>query len=303
MNINYHKPVLLDESVDYLITDPNGVYADITFGGGGHSREILNRLTNGKLIAFDQDTDAEKNAEAFRELPNFMFIRSNFAHVKNFLRLAEVPQIDGLLADLGVSSHQFDIPDRGFSFREDAMLDMRMNTQSDITASHILNTAEENELIKTFKLYGELHNAGRIVRTLVRERKKQSIKTTKQFNDILMPLAPKNREFKFLAKAYQALRIQVNNEMFVLEKLLESCADIIKKGGRIVFITYHSLEDRLVKNYIKTGKTNGDIDEDIFGNIQKPFSAVNKKVIVPQEREIETNNRARSAKLRIAERI
>ncbi len=303
MNTAYHIPVLLHDSVNALITDPAGVYVDATFGGGGHSREILSRLNGGKLLAFDQDGDAELNAAEFKLNPNFQFVRSNFAYIKNFLRLAEVLPVDGLLADLGVSSHQFDVPNRGFSFREDAPLDMRMNEKSDVTAARILNEAEEEELIHIFKTYGELQNASRVVRAIGSTRKTNPIRTTKQFNALLEPFAPRHKEFKYFAQAYQALRITVNKEMQVLEDLLKSCAEIVKPGGKIVFLTYHSLEDRLVKNYIKTGNLEGDLKQDIYGNVQKPFEADSNKAATPNEAELEQNNRARSAKLRTATRI
>lgn len=303
MNTAYHIPVLLHDSVNALITDPAGVYVDATFGGGGHSREILSRLNGGKLLAFDQDGDAELNAAEFKLNPNFQFVRSNFAYIKNFLRLAEVLPVDGLLADLGVSSHQFDVPNRGFSFREDAPLDMRMNEKSDVTAARILNEAEEEELIHIFKTYGELQNASRVVRAIGSTRKTNPIRTTKQFNALLEPFAPRHKEFKYFAQAYQALRITVNKEMQVLEDLLKSCAEIVKPGGKIVFLTYHSLEDRLVKNYIKTGNLEGDLKQDIYGNVQKPFEADSNKAATPNEAELEQNNRARSAKLRTATRL
>ncbi len=303
MNTAYHIPVLLHDSVNALITDPAGVYVDATFGGGGHSREILSRLNGGKLLAFDQDGDAELNAAEFKLNPNFQFVRSNFAYIKNFLRLAEVLPADGLLADLGVSSHQFDVPNRGFSFREDAPLDMRMNEKSDVTAARILNEAEEEELIHIFKTYGELQNASRVVRAIGSTRKTNPIRTTKQFNALLEPFAPRHKEFKYFAQAYQALRITVNKEMQVLEDLLKSCAEIVKPGGKIVFLTYHSLEDRLVKNYIKTGNLEGDLKQDIYGNVQKPFEADSNKAATPNEAELEQNNRARSAKLRTATRL
>ncbi len=302
-NYNYHTPVLLHPSVNRLITDPNGIYVDVTFGGGGHSAEILKKLDKGKLIAFDQDADAEKNAERFKDKPNFLFVKSNFSYIRNFLRLADIDQIDGLLADLGVSSHQFDIPERGFSFRKDAPLDMRMNTEHGQTAADILENYEAQDLFRIFKLYGELHNARKVANIIVKKRADEKIRTSKQLNDILMPLSPRNREFKYLAKAYQALRIEVNREMQTLEKLLMSCEKIVKKGGRIVFISYHSLEDRLVKNYIKSGNIEGKLKQDVFGNIEKPFQAVHKKVILPENEELEQNKRAGSAKLRIAERI
>ncbi len=303
MNTAYHIPVLLHDSVNALITDPAGVYVDATFGGGGHSREILSRLNGGKLLAFDQDGDAELNGAEFKSNPNFQFIRSNFAYIKNFLRLTEVLPVDGLLADLGVSSHQFDVPNRGFSFREDAPLDMRMNEKSDVTAARILNEAEEEELIHIFKTYGELQNASRVVRAIGSTRKTNPIRTTKQFNALLEPFAPRHKEFKYFAQAYQALRITVNKEMQVLEDLLKSCAEIVKPGGKIVFLTYHSLEDRLVKNYIKTGNLEGDLKQDIYGNVQKPFEADSNKAATPNEAELEQNNRARSAKLRTATRL
>ncbi len=303
MNTAYHIPVMLRESVDALITDPSGVYVDATFGGGGHSHEILRQLSKGKLLAFDQDSNAEKNAELFSEYSNFQFFKSNFAYVKNFLRFAEIGKADGLIADLGVSSHQFDTPERGFSFREEAELDMRMNENAQISAKLLLNTAEEQELERIFRDYGELDNVQRVVRAIGRERKKSEIRTTSQLNAILFPLAPRNKDYKFFAQAYQALRIAVNNEMQALHELLLSCSEIVKPGGRIVFITYHSLEDRPVKNFIKYGNIAGEPDSDIFGNVKVPFRSVGTKIITPSEAELAVNGRARSAKLRIAEKL
>lgn len=302
MNSDYHRPVLLQKAVDLLVQDENGIYADATFGGGGHSAEILSRLKGGKLIAFDQDEEAEQNAAALKNCSGFYFIRSNFTYIRNFLRLMKLQQIDGLTADLGVSSHQFDKAERGFSFRFKAKPDMRMNRKADKTAESILNTASVSELYRIFKNYGELKKAKYLAERIVAERQKQVISDTQKLNEMLMPLAPKHREYKFLAKVYQALRIEVNDETDALEKLLKSCADLIKPGGRIVFITYHSLEDRLVKNFIKTGRTDGKLIKDIYGKTEKPFEAVNRKPITPEQNETVSNNRARSAKLRAAEK-
>lgn len=301
-NNQYHIPVLLSQSVDGLITDVNGIYVDVTFGGGGHSAYLLGKLGDaGRLIAFDQDEDAKAN---LLDDSRFDFVPQNFAFVKNNLRLIRVREVDGLLADLGVSSHQFDVAARGFSFRFSGELDMRMSQEADLTAAKIVNEYEEGELRSLFKLYGELKNAFSVASRIVYKRRQGVVfGTTQDLVDQIRDLAPRGKENTFFAKVFQALRIEVNDEMGVLKELLNQCGQIVKQGGRISFITYHSIEDRMVKNYIKTGNVEGDLKKDFFGNVERPFKEVNRKPIVADEAEIERNNRARSAKLRIAEKI
>ncbi|MFN3404713.1 MAG: 16S rRNA (cytosine(1402)-N(4))-methyltransferase RsmH [Cytophagaceae bacterium] len=299
--MQYHVPVLLKESVDGLDIKPGGIYVDLTFGGGGHTREILTRMKGGHLYSFDQDPDAAKNAELIKE-SSFTFIEANFRHLKRFLKLHGVTQVDGILADLGISSHQIDAPERGFSTRYDAMLDMRMDKGSELTAAKVVNEYSEEQLHKIFGMYGEVKNAKTLAAAIRRERVKKEITTVNQLKDILTPLAPKFKENKYFAQVFQGLRIEVNQELKVLEELLLQSSDLIKKGGRLSVISYHSLEDRLVKNYINKGKFHGEVEKDIYGNFETPFVAVNKKPIVPSEEEIKLNNRARSAKLRIAEK-
>ncbi|MCK5823033.1 MAG: 16S rRNA (cytosine(1402)-N(4))-methyltransferase RsmH [Bacteroidales bacterium] len=296
----YHIPVLLKESIDGLKINPEGTYVDVTYGGGGHSREILKKLTTGRLIAFDQDKDALINVINDEHL---LFVNHNFRYLKNFLRYYNIGQVDGLLADLGVSSHHFDVAKRGFSYRYDGELDMRMNQKSSITAKHVLNVYHEKQLYLIFKLYGEIINTSKLVNVIVNYRKEKEIKTINQFKEVISSCMPKNKENKYLSKVFQALRIEVNGEVDSLKDLLLQSGDVIKKDGRLVVITYHSIEDRLVKNYIKKGKFEGEVEKDFYGNIQVPFKAVNKKVIIPNEGEIETNVRSRSAKLRIAQRV
>lgn len=296
----YHIPVLLNESIEGLNINPEGTYVDVTYGGGGHSKEILKKLTKGKLIAFDQDKDAVLNVINDQRL---LFVNHNFRYLKNFLRYYNIGQVDGLFADLGVSSHHFDVAGRGFSYRFDGELDMRMNQNSSITAKHVLNIYHEKQLYNIFKLYGEISNTLKLVNTIVNYRKTNEIKTINQFKEIISDCMPKNRENKYLSKVFQALRIEVNGEVDSLKDLLMQSGDVIKKDGRLVVITYHSIEDRLVKNYIKKGKFEGEVEKDFYGNFQVPFKAVNKKVIIPNENEIESNVRARSAKLRIAQRL
>ena len=296
----YHVPVMLHESLEGLAIRPSGVYVDVTFGGGGHSREILNRLDDdGKLYGFDQDADAEKNIPAD---PRFVFVRSNFRYLYNFMRYhGVVGEVDGLLADLGVSSHHFDDKDRGFSFRFDGALDMRMNTRAGQTAADIVNTYTEEQLADLFYLYGELKVARKLASVLVRSRETKKIETIADFLDVIKPFTGKDKEKKFLAQVFQALRIEVNDEMRALREMLQQTLQVLKPGGRLVVITYHSLEDRLVKNFLKTGNFEGKAEQDFFGNIRSPFRLVNNKVIVPSDEEIERNPRSRSAKLRIAE--
>ena len=296
----YHVPVLLRESVDGLSIKPGGVYVDVTFGGGGHSREILSRLGGeGHLYSFDQDGDAEKNIEPQK---NFTFVRSNFRYLKNWMRYYGVEAIDGLLADLGVSSHHFDDETRGFSFRFDAPLDMRMNKRGGDTAADLLNKCEEEELADMFYLYGELKNSRRIAAAMVKARKEKPFATTQDLIDATQPLFPKERGKKEMAKLFQALRIVVNREMSALKEMLEAATQLLKPGGRLSVITYHSLEDRIVKNMMKAGNAEGKTEQDFFGRIETPFKLVNNKVIVPDNGEQERNPRSRSAKLRIAEK-
>ncbi|MFT3754250.1 MAG: 16S rRNA (cytosine(1402)-N(4))-methyltransferase RsmH [Paludibacter sp.] len=295
----YHIPALLKETIDGLDIKPDGVYVDVTFGGGGHSREILARLgKNGKLLGFDQDEDAAKNA---LDDPRFIFVRSNFRYLKNFLRYHNIEKVDGILADLGVSSHHFDEAERGFSFRFDGALDMRMNTKSPLTAAVLLNTYSEEQLADVFYLYGELHNSRKIARTVVNARAKQPFDRIFPFIEVLKPFFGREKEKKDMARVFQALRIEVNKEMDVLKSLLNQSLEVLKPEGRLVVLTYHSLEDRLMKNFIRSGNFEGKQEKDFYGNVLAPLKAVNNKVIVADEDEVERNPRARSAKLRIAE--
>lgn len=299
--MTYHVPVLLMPSVDGLNINPDGTYVDVTFGGGGHSREILSRLSDkGRLLGFDQDEDAERN---ILDDKRFTFVRSNFRFLKNFLRYYDASPVDGILADLGVSWHHFDDSERGFSFRFDSSLDMRMNKQAELKASDVINDYEENKLADVFYLYGEFKESRRIASTIVKARQKSAIYTVQELLDIMRPLFPKVSEKKDMARLFQALRIEVNHEMEALQDMLLSTIDVLKPGGRLVVITYHSLEDRMVKNIMKTGNLNGDSGKDFFGNLKSPFKTINNKVIVPDKDEIERNPRSRSAKLRIAEKI
>ena len=294
----YHVPVLLNESIEALDINPDGIYVDVTFGGGGHSRAILEKLsTRGHLFSFDQDLDAMKNA--FQD-DTFTFVRSNFMYLKNFLKYYGVEKIDGLLADLGVSSHHFDDEERGFSFRFNAPLDMRMNKSTSVSAADVLNTYPESKLTNIFSLYGELSNAKKIAHTIVQKRNDNPIVDTNQLLDIVKPYFMREREKKDLAKLFQALRIEVNNEMLVLRKMLNQTAEVMNSNGKLVVITYHSLEDRIVKNFIKSGNCEGDIQKDFYGNIISPFKALNNKVITPSEIEMNANPRSRSAKMRVA---
>ena len=296
----YHIPVLLTQSVDGLITRPDGTYVDVTFGGGGHSREILRRLSpDGRLLSFDQDEDAERNIV---DDQRFTFVRSNFRYLRNFLRYHQVEEVDGILADLGVSSHHFDDSERGFSFRFDGALDMRMNKRAGMTAADIVNTYDEERLANVFYLFGELKNSRKLAAALAKARASQPITTIGQFLDVVKPLFGREREKKELAKVFQALRIEVNHEMDALKEMLAAATQALRPGGRLVVITYHSLEDRLVKNLMKTGNVEGKEDKDFFGRVNTPFRLVNNKVIVPDQDEVERNPRSRSAKLRIAEK-
>lgn len=296
----YHIPVLLTQSVDGLITRPDGTYVDVTFGGGGHSREILRRLSpDGRLLSFDQDEDAERNIV---DDQRFTFARSNFRYLRNFLRYHQVEEVDGILADLGVSSHHFDDSERGFSFRFDGALDMRMNKRAGMTAADIVNSYDEERLANVFYLFGELKNSRKLAAALAKARASQPIATIGQFLDVVKPLFGREREKKELAKVFQALRIEVNHEMDALKEMLAAATQALRPGGRLVVITYHSLEDRLVKNLMKTGNVEGKEDKDFFGRVNTPFRLVNNKVIVPDQDEVERNPRSRSAKLRIAEK-
>ncbi len=296
----YHNPVLLSESIEGLAIKENGIYVDVTFGGGGHSKEILSRLgKNGRLFAFDQDDDAVRNT---LDDERFTLINQNFRYIKRYLKFHGATKVDGVLGDFGVSSHQFDAPERGFSTRFDGVLDMRMNQNASVSAQNVLNEYEETELARLFSVYGELKNARAITRAIVTERKNNPIRTGSQLQEILKPFLQKFKENKTLAQIYQAIRIEVNEEMAVLEEFLLQLPDILNKGGRISLISYHSLEDRLVKRFIRDGQFEGAPEKDFFGNVSVPFKKIGG-LIVPSEKEIEENSRARSAKLRIAERI
>ena len=296
----YHIPVLLHESIEGMHIHPGGIYVDVTFGGGGHSKEILRQMdSSSKLFSFDQDPDAEKNIV---NDPRFTFVRSNFRYLHNFLRYYGVEKVDAILADLGVSSHHFDDSERGFSFRFDGKLDMRMNKRAGITAADIVNTYEEERLANVFYLYGELKNSRKLASVLVKARDTKPVETIGEFIDLIKPLYGKEREKKELAKVFQALRIEVNQEMEALKEMLYAATEALKPGGRLVVITYHSLEDRMVKNIMKTGNVEGKEEQDFFGNIQTPFKLINNKVITPCDEEVQRNPRSRSAKLRIAEK-
>lgn len=296
----YHIPVLMKDSVDGLNIGSAGIYVDVTFGGGGHSREILSRLdADGHLYSFDQDADAEKNIINDNRLT---FVRSNFRYLKNWMRYYGVDHIDGLLADLGVSSHHFDDESRGFSFRFDAPLDMRMNKRDGTTAADVVNTYDEERLADIFYLYGELKNSRKIAAALVKARAAHKIETTQDFIGAVESLFRREREKKDMAKLFQALRIEVNNEMTALKEMLKAATELLRPGGRLSVITYHSLEDRIVKNVMKTGNPEGKMKQDFFGRIETPFTLINNKVITPDDEELANNPRSRSAKLRIAEK-
>lgn len=297
----YHTPVLLDKSVEGLNIKPDGIYVDVTFGGGGHSKEILKYLSKkGKLFGFDQDGDAEKNIV---EDERFIFIRSNFRYLENFLCYNKIESVDAILADLGVSSHHFDDSDRGFSFRYHGKLDMRMNKRAGITASDVINTYSEASLANIFYLYGELKNSRKLAAIIVNSRSEKKIDLIEDFVEIVKPFFSREKEKKELAKVFQALRIEVNHEMEALKEMLLAATKVLKPGGRLVVITYHSLEDRIVKNMMKTGNVEGNLEKDFFGKIRTPFRIINNKVIIPDKDEIESNSRSRSAKLRIAEKL
>ena len=298
----YHVPVLLEESVNGLNIQPGGVYLDLTFGGGGHSREILKRMdSTATLLGFDQDEDVLANLPDDKR---FIFVNHNFRYMQNFVRYYGFRQVDGILADLGVSSHEFDEAERGFSFRFDAQLDMRMNQRSKLTAEMVLNQYTADQLLYIFKQYGEVENARRLVDLILQARAGAEIKTSEDLLNAIRVCVPKMKEKKYLAKVFQALRIEVNGELEVLEEMLGQAMEILKPGGRLVVITYHSLEDRIVKNFLKSGNVEGKVEKDlVFGRVCQRFELINRKVIVPSEEEIERNPRARSAKLRIAEKV
>lgn len=296
----YHIPALLNESIDGLNIRPDGIYVDVTFGGGGHSMEILKKLKTGKLVAFDQDTDAAVNAPVDEK---FIFLDQNFRFLKNNLLFNNIKSIDGLIADLGVSFHQFDEPERGFTFRQDAPLDMRMNKSGKLTAAKLLNTLEEHELADIFYSYGELQNSRRIAKEIVISRNIRPLESVNDIIDAIGKLAPYRLEHKFYARVFQALRIAVNNEIDFLKEMLLQALDMLNPGGRLVAITYHSLEDRVVKNFMKCGNFEGDEKKDFYGNVETPWKIINRKGTTPGDEEIAGNNRARSARLRIAEKI
>ncbi|MBD3723912.1 MAG: 16S rRNA (cytosine(1402)-N(4))-methyltransferase RsmH [Flavobacteriaceae bacterium] len=300
MRMEYHNPVLLKETVDGLNIKPDGVYVDVTFGGGGHSREIMSRLgENGKLVAFDQDEDALRNAI---DDDRFLLINENFRNIKRFLRFHGIKEVDGILGDFGVSSHQFDVAERGFSTRFDAELDMRMNRRGDLSAYHVVNEYDEQDLKRVFVQYGELKNGGAMANVIVSARKDKQIRNTEQLKQVLSKFLPAHKSNKILAQIYQAIRIEVNQEIDVLREFLEQSLEILKPGGRLSVISYHSLEDRLVKRYMRNGMFEGEPERDMFGRFEVPFKII-EKLIVPTEEEIAINNRARSAKLRVAEKI
>ena len=298
--MKYHEPVLLSETISGLNIDPNGIYVDATFGGGGHSREILSKLKKGRLIAFDKDKDAEQNTINDN---HFQLVNKDFRQITNWLSDNNITEIDGLLADLGISSHQIDTPSRGFSTRFDKELDMRMDGDGDLTASDVINNYSESELGRIFRQYGEMRNAKRLAKMIVAARKFEKITVASQLKKVLQQFAPRGKENQFYARLFQALRIEVNDELNALKQLLNDSGSIIKKNGRIAVISYHSLEDRLVKNYFEKGKFEGELETDLYGNPQRIFNAIKRKPITPTPNEIDRNNRSRSAKLRVAQKI
>lgn len=297
----YHIPVMLKECLEGLSINPDGTYIDVTFGGGGHARAIFEQLSpKGRLIVFDQDPDAAANAW---KAPNFTFVPANFSFLKNHLRVMGIKHVDGILGDLGVSSHQFDAAQRGFSIRGNEALDMRMNQAGEVTAATIIATYDEEQLARIFRTYGELPNPYKAAVAVVKQRQRGAITTTGELMETLFPFAPKFKDHKYFAQVFQALRIEVNQEMDVLERFLEQTSDVLKPDGRLVIMSYHSLEDRLVKNFMKRGNLDGSIEKDFFGNVLKPFEEITRKPVSPSEEEIAVNTRARSAKLRIAKRV
>ncbi|CAD5284816.1 MULTISPECIES: 16S rRNA (cytosine(1402)-N(4))-methyltransferase RsmH [unclassified Imperialibacter] len=298
---NYHIPVMLKECLEGLAIQPGGIYVDVTFGGGGHSRAIVEKLTTGHLYGFDQDADAKVNAEGF-DKRSFTFVPSNFRNLKKYLRFHGVQAVDGILADLGISSHQIDVPERGFSTRFQGPLDMRMNVNSEVSAKEVLNEYGERDLAKIFGMYGELNQPMKIARAITAYRVNKPLETIEQLKEAVARFAPRGKEAKFLAQLFQAIRLEVNEEMEVLEEMLGQCAEVLKPGGRLVVMSYHSLEDRLAKNFINKGNFEGKDEKDFYGNVIRPLEPVNRKPIVAGDDEIARNSRARSAKLRIAEK-
>jgi len=298
--MEYHVPIMFSECIEGLNIKPNGIYVDATFGGGGHSRGIIDHLTSGKLIAFDQDSDAQAN---IIDDERFIFVHHNFKYLKNFIKYHGYEQVDGILADLGVSSHHFDEEERGFSYRFDSELDMRMNRENPFSAKDVLNKYELKELTRVFKEYGELSNAYKLAQLIILHRTENQINTTSDLFEAIKEVTPQNNEYKLYAKLFQALRIEVNKELEVLEQFLVQASKLLKTGGRLAIITFHSLEDRMVKNFFKTGKISGEIEKDFYGNLQTPFKMITKKPLEAQKEELEKNSRARSAKLRIVEKI
>jgi len=296
----YHKPVLLNECMELLGILPGGTYVDATFGGGGHSRGLLKKLETGRLIAFDQDEDAAQNAF---EDPRFTFVNHNFRFMKNFLRLHKQVPVDGIMADLGISSHQIDIPARGFSTRSEGALDMRMDRRKPLTAHTIINTYTEEKLIETFRMYGEIINAKKLASKISEARRAKEIASTTELVAIAKTCAERGKENKYLAQVFQALRIEVNQEMENLEEFLSQCLNVLKSRGRLAVISYHSLEDKMVKNYFRTGNFEGELKKDFYGNVLSPWKMITRKAVVAGEKEIEENSRARSARLRVAEKI
>lgn len=302
MGSTYHKPVMLNECIDALNIKPDGIYVDVTFGGGGHSLRILEQLKEGRLIAFDQDEDAKKQAENI-ESRSFTFCQANFRYMKQYLKLNGVAKVDGILADLGISSHQIDSAERGFSTRFDGPLDMRMDKKGSLSAAKVLNEYSESELHKILGMYGEVKNAKTLAGLIVKQRAVKKFDRINDLIDLLKTVAPRGKEFKYFAQVFQALRIVVNEEMQALEDFLHQCGEVMEVGGRLVVMSYHSLEDRLVKNYINSGKMYGDVEKDFYGNKIKPFEAINRKPMEASEEEVKENNRARSAKLRVAKKL
>jgi 16S rRNA (cytosine1402-N4)-methyltransferase len=298
----YHEPVMLAECLEGLDINPDGTYVDVTFGGGGHSKAIVEQLINGKLYAFDQDADAKPNAASLRG-QKFTLVEANFRHLRRYLKLYGVQTIDGLLADLGVSSHQINSPERGFSTRYQAELDMRMDTRAPLTAQQIVNEYPEDRLHRIFGMYGEVHNARTLAATIAKERVNRPIQTVNDLKEATRRLAPRGKENKYYAQVFQALRIEVNDELKALEEMLTQATEMLRPGGRLVVMSYHSLEDRLVKNLIAKGKFVGEVEKDLFGNEIKPLKAISRKAITASEEELQRNPRSRSAKLRIAEKL